>query len=99
MIVLDEHLTKQSLKMAIARWYQGQVRFIKPLRFGTLIKDDVIPTLLRQLKQPTFVTINWSDFWKKQPADRCYYCLRISANEKNPNNSAASNVESQFAYL
>jgi len=61
MIVLDEHLTKESLKMAIARWYQGQVRFIKPLRFGTLIKDDVIPTLLRQLKQPTFVTIHWTD--------------------------------------
>jgi len=77
MIVLDEHLTKESLKIAIARWYKGQVRFIKPLRFGTLIKDEVIPTLFRQLKQPTFVTINWSDFWKKQPADR-HFCELLS---------------------
>jgi hypothetical protein len=61
MIVLDEHLQGLELEDAIARWYRGTVVIVKTLRPGTVIKDDAIPTLLRRLKQPTFVTINYAD--------------------------------------
>lgn len=80
MIVLDEHLTDESLKNAIARWHQGRVAFIKTLRLGTLIKDDAIPTILQQLKQPTFVTIDWRDFWRRFSADE-RYCIICFAFE------------------
>ena len=83
MIVLDEHLIEENLKAAIARWYPGQVTFIKTVRPRTHIDDDAIPTLLRQLKQPTFVTINWDDFWKVQPADNrfCMICFTIEIDQ------------------
>ncbi|MBI1928788.1 hypothetical protein HYR99_31650 [Candidatus Poribacteria bacterium] len=42
---------------------------------GTLIKDDGIPTLLHRVRQPTFVTINITDFWGRTPADRRYCIL------------------------
>jgi hypothetical protein len=45
------------------------VRYITGLRPGTVIKDDAIPALLRQQRQPTFVTINEKDFWKKVEID------------------------------
>ncbi len=85
MIVLDEHLINEMLKLAIARWYQGRVTFVKLLRPRTLIEDDAIATLLRRLKQPTFVTINWTDFWKKLPADRryCLICFAIDLDRRN----------------
>jgi hypothetical protein len=28
MIILDEHLSNETMKMAIARWYQGKVAFV-----------------------------------------------------------------------
>jgi len=83
MIVLDEHLNAESLKAAIARWYPGQVTFIKKLRLKTLIDDDAIPSLLQQVKQPTFVAINWTDFWKVMPADNhfCIICFTMEIEE------------------
>lgn len=85
MIILDEHLSNETLKMAIAHWYQGKVTFVKLLRPQTLIKDDAIVALLRRLKQPTLVTINWTDFWKKLPADRryCLICFAIDLDRRN----------------
>ncbi len=56
MIVLDEHLTDESLKSAIARWHQGRVAFIKTLRLGTLIKDDAIPNY--RFKDPRIYTLS-----------------------------------------
>ena len=58
MIVLDEQLQGLGLGEAIARWYRGAIVVVKQLRPGTVIKDEAIPTLLRQAKQPTFATIN-----------------------------------------
>jgi len=57
MIVLDEELQGLGLEEAIAHWYRGAVLVVKQLRPDTVIKDDVIPTLLRRAEQPTFVTI------------------------------------------
>jgi hypothetical protein len=65
MIVLDEQLLGRNLELEIAKWYQGTVQFIMDLRPNTVIKDDAIPALLRLQNQPTFVTINERDFWKK----------------------------------
>ena len=80
MIILDEHLQGLSLEAEIARWYRGKVFVVKQLRPGTIIKDDAIPILLCQVKQPTFVTINYTDFWRRVSADEryCIVCLQLS---------------------
>lgn len=65
MIVLDEQLLGRNIEEQIARWYQGAICFITDLRPNTVIKDDAIPKLLQQENQPTFVTINEQDFWRK----------------------------------
>lgn len=74
MIVLDENLDDESIKTGIMAWYPGQVTAVYILRSGSIVKDDVIPTLLHRVVRPTFVTINVTDFWKKvQPHDG--YCI------------------------
>jgi hypothetical protein len=79
MIVLDEQLQGLGLEEAVARWYRGAVFVVKQLRPGMVIKDAAIPALLRQLKQPTFVTIDSMDFWRRIPADNafCIVCLEL----------------------
>ena len=80
MIVLDEQLLGRNIEKQIAHWYQGAVCFIMDLRPGTVIKDDAIPKLLQQENQPTFVTINETDFWRKTTiTDRfCMVCFALS---------------------
>ena len=48
-----------------------------------VIKDEVIPTLLRQLKQPTFITIDYIDFWRRVPANNayCIVCLELPTDQ------------------
>lgn len=70
MIVLDEQLLGRSLERAITAWYGGSVQFITELRPNTVIKDEAIPLLLRQQRQPTFVTINERDFWQRVTIDQ-----------------------------
>jgi hypothetical protein len=65
MIILDENVHQQSIMAGIAAWYRGQVLSITLLRPNTLIKDDAIPVLLRRVRQPTFVTTNVADFWRR----------------------------------
>jgi len=65
MILLDEHLHGHSIMTAISAWFPGKVIPVINLRPGSLVKDDVIPALLHKAVQPTFVTINVTDFWKK----------------------------------
>ena len=72
MIVLDEQLLGLSIEQDIAAWYAGAVLFITDLRPHTVIKDDAIPPLLQQQQQPTFVTINERDFWRKVTPNRCF---------------------------
>lgn len=74
MIVLDEQLKNSGVAEQIAGWYRGRVVNITTLRPGTVIKDDAIPVLLRQASDPTFVTINMTDFWHRIAADR-QYCV------------------------
>ena len=79
MIILDEQLLGRNLENEISHWYQGAVRFITDLRPHTVIKDDAIPKLLQQENQPTFVTINEHDFWRKIQANRryCVVCFAL----------------------
>jgi len=79
MIVLDEQLLGRDLEDKIARWYQGAVVFITELRPNSIIKDDAIPHLLHQQSEPTFVTINERDFWRKiqAHADYCIVCFAL----------------------
>ena len=83
MIVLDEHLQGVGLEDAIARWYQGQVCFVGSLRPGTVIKDDSIPSLLRLVRQPTFVTQNWKHFWQRAAAHSgyCIVCFTLPSEQ------------------
>ena len=74
MIVLDEQLKNSGVSEQIDKWYRGRVVNITSLRPGTVIKDDVIPMLLHQVREPTFVTINATDFWRLVAAER-RYCM------------------------
>jgi hypothetical protein len=65
LIVLDEQISL-SLIEVIRKWHNGKVISVRELRPNTIIKDEAIPQLLNNTKkQPTFVTINTKDFWKK----------------------------------
>ena len=77
MIVLDEQLADPRIIRSIERWYKGKVISIIDVHPSTLVHDEAIPVLLRQLTGPTFVTINHRHFWRKIPAspDYCVICL------------------------
>lgn len=79
MIVLDEQLMGRNIERRIADWYPGAVRFISDLRPDTVVKDEAIPELLRQQNQPSFVTINVIDFWRKVQVDNryCIICFTL----------------------
>jgi hypothetical protein len=79
MIVLDEQLLGRDIETQIARWYQGAVCFIMDLRPNTVIKDDAIPRLLQKENEPTFVTINESDFWRRTAINGqfCVVCFAL----------------------
>ena len=80
MIVLDDQLSAPYLKSEIEKWYAGRVIVLGSLRPHRIIKDDNIPALLQELKQPTFITINYNDFWRKIAAHRsyCVICFNLS---------------------
>jgi len=61
MIVFDENVHQRSSMDAVAAWYRGRVISVTVLRPGTIIKDEAIPTLLRRVLRPTFVTTNAVD--------------------------------------
>lgn len=79
MIVLDEQLLGRGIDTAIAAWYPGGVSFVTELRPGSVIKDDAIPMLLAQVRDPLFVTINVTDFWQRTAlSDRfCLVCVAV----------------------
>jgi hypothetical protein len=85
MIVLDEQLMDAELSAAIAAWSRSRVCNITDLRPDTVIKDEAIPTLLRQVRQPTFVTINFSDFWGRVRPDArfCMICFPLPRERRH----------------
>jgi hypothetical protein len=79
MIVLDDHLDGIHLSDQIAHWYPGPVRILRKLRPQTIIKDESVPTLLRELADPVFVTLDTAGFWKRIAPDPafCIVCIDI----------------------
>jgi hypothetical protein len=79
MIVIDEQLLGYRLDEQIPQWYRGTVTAITHLRPGTVIKDEAIPGLLRTAREPTIVTLNVSDFWRRTQPDRrfCIVCFAL----------------------
>ena len=74
MIVLDEHFDEGLVLVPLSNRLKSRVVSVRELRPGTVIKDEAIPTLLGRYKNPTFVTGNVTDFWRKLPAE-ARYCL------------------------
>ncbi len=70
-IILDDQLFDLEVLVPIARWIT--VQRLRDLRPGEVIKDDRVPVLLRQLRQPTFVTIDMG-FWNRGLRD-ARYCI------------------------
>ncbi|MBM3240491.1 hypothetical protein FJZ31_29765 [Candidatus Poribacteria bacterium] len=81
----DENNHQKSVMNAVAAWYRGRVVSITALRPGSVIKDSAIPTLLRTVKQATFITTNVSDFWQRIEADShyCIICLELPNERLN----------------
>src|SRR5437868_1915547 len=80
MIVLDEQLKYPGLNTDIHKWYQGSVRYVSHIWPNMVIKDESIPRLLNSLPNPTFVTIDDTDFWKKVATSPkyCVICFTLS---------------------
>jgi len=62
------------LEAALRRWYRGPLRVIPDLRPGTVIKDEVIPALLRRQPHTTSLTINEADLWRRVAID-AHFCV------------------------
>ncbi|MGH9803123.1 MAG: hypothetical protein ACRD82_22390 [Blastocatellia bacterium] len=83
--MLDEQLNSARIGSAISQWYPGAVISVSDLRPHARLLDPEIPDYLLQLRQPTFVTINYRDFWKRHLAHPRYYlvCLKLEQNESD----------------
>jgi len=85
MIVVDENIHASALIEGIANWYSGQVISITSLRPQTIIKDDIIPSLLLKANQPTFITINAVDFWRKMQPHTGYCIVAVALPKERRN--------------
>lgn len=79
MIVTDEQISYDVIIDGIAAWYPGAVFSICDSRPHGVILDPEIPSLLRKLRQPTLVTINYRDFFQSKllHASYCIVCLKL----------------------
>lgn len=84
MIVLDEQLDHHLVLKPLMKRTKGRVLSICELRPGTVVKDEAIPALLRQLRNVMFVTTNVSDFWRRVPAHLRYsiVCVPLPTNRQ-----------------
>lgn len=82
-IVLDEQLAAPDVAELFARWYPGQVLAVTALRPHARLLDPEIPGYLLQLRQPTFVTINYRHFWRRDLTHPryCIICLKLRQDE------------------
>jgi hypothetical protein len=71
-LVLDDQLFEHDVLIPIARW--STVQRLRDLRPNEVIKDDRVPAILRELRRPTFVTIDMG-FYNRHVCDRQYSVL------------------------
>jgi hypothetical protein len=76
-VIIDEQIHVQQVFEALSAW--TTVQRVPKLRPGSVIKDEVIPHLLRHHKRATFITINVKDFWKPKLCDHryCIICFSV----------------------
>ena len=71
-IVLDDHLFPIEVGDPIRRW--ATVTYLRELRPGEVVKDDRVPSILREVGQTTFVTLDVG-FWRAELCDSRYAIL------------------------
>lgn len=81
-IILDDQLFDREVLIPIARWIT--VERLRNLRPGEVIKDERVPVLLRQLRLPTFITIDMG-FWDRTLVDAryCILCFPLRNEEQD----------------
>lgn len=81
-IILDDQLFDQEVLIPIARW--TTVQRLRDLRSGEVIKDERVPELLRELRQPTFVAIDMG-FWSRELCDAkyCILCFPLRNDQQD----------------
>ncbi len=81
-IILDDQLFDVEVLVPLARWIT--VQRLRELRPNEVIKDDRVPLLLRELRQPTFVTIDMG-FWNRDLRDPkyCIVCFPLRNEEQH----------------
>lgn len=80
-IILDDQLFPLDVLVPIARW--STVQRLRDVRPGEVIKDERVPFILRELRQPTFVTIDMG-FWTRRFCDMryCIICFPLRNDEQ-----------------
>jgi hypothetical protein len=80
-IILDDQLFDLEVLLPLARWIT--VQRLRDVRPTEVIKDDRVPVLLRQLRQPTFITVDMG-FWnaKLRDARYCILCFPLRNDEQ-----------------
>ena len=80
-LVLDDHLWTAGVHDHIAPW--ATVRFLRDIRPGEVIKDVRVPSALRTMRTPTFITID-HQFCNPRRRDSAYGILYfdLRANEQ-----------------
>ncbi len=81
-VILDDQLFDGEVLIPIARW--TTVQRLRNLRPGEVIKDERVPVLLREVTQPTFVTIDMG-FWRRDLLDAlyCILCFPLRNDEQD----------------
>jgi len=78
LIVLDDHLLPSLVQVPVQRW--ATVKRLHDLRPAEVIKDDRVPSLLRAVKRPTFVTIA-AGFCNRSLRDPAYCILYFALRD------------------
>ena len=84
MIVLDEQISYARVVIEIKSWYPGAVISVRDFRpYGKALDEEIPAYLLRLKQQPTFLTINYRHFWKREMAHPryCLVCLKLQQSE------------------
>lgn len=81
-IILDDQLFDLEVRIPLARW--TTVQRLRDLRPAEVIKDDRVPLILREQRQPTFVTIDMG-FWDSELRDPryCILCFPLRNDEQH----------------
>jgi len=81
-IILDDQLFDLEVLIPLARW--TTVQRLRDLRPTEVIKDDRVPVILREQRQPTFITIDMG-FWDPGLRDPryCILCFPLRNDEQH----------------